>query len=58
QNAWERGQEVEIHGVVYGIADGKLEYLGVRSCSRDSVDASYKKAMETILNPEQKLLCR
>lgn len=58
QNAWERGQDVEIHGVVYGIGDGKLEYLGVRSSSRDSVEASYQKAMEEILNPEHKLLCR
>ncbi len=58
QNAWERGQDVELHGVVYGIGDGKLEYLGVRSNSRDSLDTSYQKAMEEILNPENKLLCR
>lgn len=58
QNAWERGQEVEVHGVVYGIDDGKLEYIGVRCHSRDTVVESYKAAMERILNPEHKLLCR
>lgn len=58
QNAWERGQEIEVHGVVYGIDDGKLEYIGVRCHSRDSVVESYKAAMERILNPEYKLLCR
>lgn len=58
QNAWERGQEVEIHGVVYGIGDGKLQYLGVRSHSSDSVETSYHKAMEAILNRQHKLLCR
>lgn len=58
QNAWERGQEVEVHGVVYGIDDGKLEYIGVRCHSRDTVVESYKAAMARILNPEHKLLCR
>ncbi|KJY83632.1 carbonic anhydrase [Vibrio galatheae] len=58
QNAWERGQDIEIHGVVYGIGDGRLEYLGVRSNSRDSVEKSYKAAMESVLNPQHKLLCR
>ncbi len=58
QNAWERGQDVELHGVVYGIEDGKLEYLGVRCNSRETIDDSYSKAMEKILNPEYKLLCR
>ncbi|MDV6251281.1 carbonate dehydratase [Vibrio sp. EA2] len=58
QNAWERGQEIEVHGVVYGIDDGKLEYIGVRCHSRDTVVESYKAAMERILNPEHKLLCR
>lgn len=58
QNAWQRGQEVEIHGVVYGIGDGKLEYLGVRSSSRETIETSYQKAMNKILNPDYKLLCR
>ncbi|GAK83540.1 carbonic anhydrase [Vibrio ponticus] len=58
QNAWERGQEVEIHGVVYGIEDGRLEYLGIRSHSAETVEASYQTALDKILNPEHQLLCR
>ncbi|CAH8225083.1 carbonic anhydrase 2 [Vibrio aestuarianus] len=58
QNAWERGQDVELHGVVYGIEDGRLEYLGVRCNSRELVNDTYQKAMEKILNPNHKLLCR
>lgn len=58
QNAWERGQDVELHGVVYGIEDGRLEYLGVRCNSRELVNDTYQKAMEKILNPDHKLLCR
>ena len=54
----ERGQEVELHGIVYGIEDGKLEYLGVRCNSRETINDSYNKAMEKILNPEHQLLCR
>jgi carbonic anhydrase len=58
QGAWERGQEIEIHGVIYGIGDGKLQDLGVRSNSRESVESSYQKALSTVLNPEHELLCK
>ncbi|MGF1773043.1 carbonate dehydratase [Vibrio maritimus] len=52
QNAWERGQDVEVHGVVYGIGDGKLEDLGVRCSSRETLEANYQTAMQTILGAE------
>lgn len=52
QNAWERGQDVEVHGVVYGIGDGKLEDLGVRCSSRETLEANYQTAMQTILHAE------
>jgi carbonic anhydrase len=57
QNAWERGQEFELHGVVYGIDDGKLEYLGVRCNSAAAIEENYNKSMEKILNKDYKLLC-
>lgn len=57
QNAWERGQKFELHGVVYGIGDGKLEYLGVRCNSADAVEENYNKSMEKILNKDYQLLC-
>ncbi|MGC9459052.1 carbonate dehydratase, partial [Vibrio genomosp. F10] len=50
QSAWERGQHVEIHGVVYGIGDGKLLDLGVRCYSRETLEVSYQAAMAKILN--------
>lgn len=52
QNAWERGQDVEVHGVVYGIGDGKLQDLGVRCSSRETLEANYQTAMQKILNAE------
>ena len=29
QDAWERGQDLTVHGVVYGLEDGFLRDLGV-----------------------------
>lgn len=52
QNAWERGQDVEIHGVIYGIGDGKLEDIGVRCASRETLESSHKTAMAKLLNNE------
>ncbi len=45
QNAWERGQSVEIHGVIYGMDDGKLKDLGMRCHSRESLEIAYQEAM-------------
>ena len=58
QSAWERGQKIEIHGLVYGIEDGRLEYLGVRSHSPETVEENYHTALKKILNKEHQLLCR
>ncbi|MEZ8990924.1 carbonate dehydratase [Vibrio breoganii] len=52
QSAWERGQEVEIHGVVYGIGDGKLEDLGVRCSSKETLEANFPVAMAKILKQD------
>nr|WP_086938714.1 carbonate dehydratase [Thaumasiovibrio occultus] len=49
QSAWERGQEVKIHGVIYGIHDGVLRDLGVTADSRETVENNYLSAMESIL---------
>jgi carbonic anhydrase len=58
QSAWDRGQEVEVHGVVYGIDDGRLEYLGARNNNAETVDINYQSALNKILNSDYKLLCR
>jgi len=58
QSAWEKGQQIELHGVVYGIADGRLEYLGVKSHSPETVEENYHTAMDKILNKNHQLLCR
>ncbi|MEZ8188948.1 carbonate dehydratase [Vibrio sp. 1F279] len=50
QSAWERGQDIEIHGVVYGIGNGKLQDLGVRCSSDDTLENSHLAALDKILS--------
>ncbi|GLT20167.1 carbonic anhydrase [Vibrio zhanjiangensis] len=50
QGAWERGQEIEIHGVVYGIGNGKLQDLGVRCSDRESLESGHREALSKILS--------
>jgi carbonic anhydrase len=38
QDAWERGQHVSVHGVVYGLHDGVLRDLGVTTAAPDEID--------------------
>ncbi|MDO6706482.1 carbonate dehydratase [Photobacterium sp. 1_MG-2023] len=49
QQAWERGQQVKIHGWVYGIGDGKLRDLGVTTTSKASLETAYQNSMTEIL---------
>jgi carbonic anhydrase len=39
QEAWERGLRLNVHGLVYGLADGVLRDLGVTTSGADEVDA-------------------
>ncbi|MRX08483.1 carbonate dehydratase [Pseudoduganella sp. FT25W] len=37
QDAWERGQDLTVHGWVYGINDGKLQDMGIAVSGRDQL---------------------
>lgn len=52
QNAWNRGQRVDIHGVIYGIGDGKLVDLGMRCHSSDTLEETFQRAIKGITNGE------
>jgi len=41
QQAWRRGQKLDVHGVVYGLHDGILKDLGHRIASREQLAAIY-----------------
>lgn len=38
QHAWDRGQELTIHGVIYSIADGLLKELNINTNSTKAID--------------------
>jgi carbonic anhydrase len=45
QNAWSRGQELAVHGWIYGIADGLLRDLDICISNQDELEAVYEKAV-------------
>lgn len=42
QNAWARGQELEIHGWVYRLTDGLLNDLGIKIASLNDLSGVHK----------------
>jgi carbonic anhydrase len=45
QDAWERGQDVTVHGWVYGLKDGLLTDLSVTIDSEQVVDERIERAL-------------
>jgi carbonic anhydrase len=45
QNAWARGQELAVHGWIYGIEDGLLRDLEMCITSQQELMAAYEKAV-------------
>jgi carbonic anhydrase len=50
QSAWQRGQEVVIHGWIYGLHDGLLRDLGVSIDNAAGLATAYKDAIATHSN--------
>ena len=48
RDAWERGQDVSVHGWIYGIADGLLRDLGVTVSSLAEVEAQRASALAAL----------
>jgi carbonic anhydrase len=42
QNAWERGQELSVHGWIYGLRDGLLKDLNVSASHCEDVPMAYR----------------
>ncbi|NBT29963.1 MAG: carbonic anhydrase, partial [Gammaproteobacteria bacterium] len=42
QDAWQRGQSLEVHGWIYSIGDGLLKDLGVTFDGPTNVSAVYR----------------
>ena len=47
-DAWARGQNVTVHGWVYGIHDGLLQNLHITVSGVETLEAAYKAAIEAV----------
>jgi carbonic anhydrase len=47
QDAWERGQQLMLHGWVYGLSDGLLKDLRISVDRSDRIDAVYAEAVRS-----------
>lgn len=45
QDAWERKQELSVHGWIYGLSDGLIRDLNVSTSSQDELANSYRNAL-------------
>jgi carbonic anhydrase len=45
QNAWERGQEIAVHGWIYGLRDGLIRELNISITNRDEMFVAYDNAV-------------
>ena len=48
QDAWQRGQEVVVHGWVYGLHNGLLEDLAMTATRPEDVAAAYETALAAV----------
>jgi carbonic anhydrase len=45
QQAWQRGQELVVHGWIYGVADGRLRDVGMTIACAEGLASQYDQAM-------------
>ena len=51
RRAWERGQRVEVHGLVYGLSDGLLRRVGQSVFGEASCEPGYVEALAVLTVP-------
>lgn len=49
RDAWARGQEVTVHGWIYGVADGILRDLRVSTGQEDEAPEAYAQAVRDLM---------
>ena len=50
QDAWQRGQKLEVHGWIYGVHDGRIRELGLGVDSPDALVDAYAAALAAVRN--------
>jgi len=48
QDAWARGQEIVVHGWVYGLHNGLLEDLQLTAAKAEDLEPAYRRALERV----------
>ncbi len=51
RNAWENGQDLAVHGWIYGLADGRLRDLDMCVTSTQEMEAAYVAAVKSSEGP-------
>jgi carbonic anhydrase len=51
RDAWDRGQELAVHGWIYGIEDGLLRDLDITVVEFDKTAIAYQRAISTLSSP-------
>jgi carbonic anhydrase len=47
-DAWERGQQLSVHGWIYGLRDGHIRDLGTTASSSDEAVEAYRRAIDAL----------
>ena len=53
QDAWARGQELSVHGWVYGLLDGRVNELGIDVDSAAALAPAYEDALARLRKPRE-----
>ncbi|MDR3388943.1 MAG: carbonate dehydratase [Rudaea sp.] len=53
QDAWDRGQELAVHGWVYGLRDGRVRDLGLDVTGRSMLGERYQRALNRLAEAQQ-----
>jgi carbonic anhydrase len=51
RRAWYRGQRIEVHGLVYGLADGLLRRIGESVSGGQPWDERYRASLASLAGP-------
>lgn len=53
-NAWQRGQQLTVHGWIYRLGDGRVRHLGFSASGEESISTLRERALHSILEARQR----
>ena len=56
RHAWARGQQLSVHGCIYGLLDGLLHDLGVTISSKDEIEPHTARAIRALIDGSRHLV--